>query len=128
MKRILIAEDDKKIRAALGIRLKAAGYEVITTADGSEGYKVAVHDRPDLILMDILLPSGTGFSVAERLRDAGLSEIPIIFITASKKAEYWAMAQEAGAVGFFEKPFDSEKLMAAIARALRFRQLTNQKS
>jgi len=128
MKRILIAEDDKKIGTALGIRLKAAGYEVITTADGSEGYKVAVHDRPDLILMDILLPSGTGFSVAERLRAAGLSEIPIIFITASKKTEYWQMAQEAGAVGFFEKPFDSEKLMAAISRALQSSQLTNQKS
>jgi DNA-binding response OmpR family regulator len=119
MKRILVAEDDKKISAALDIRLTAAGYEVWIASDGSKGLKLAIQGRPDLILMDIWMPNEMGFAVAERLKREGLSRIPIIFITASKKAEFWKMAQEVGAVGFFEKPFDVKKLLTAIALVLK---------
>jgi two-component system OmpR family response regulator len=69
---------------------------------------------PDLILLDIMMPVGMGFSVAERLRDLGLAEIPIIFITASKRAGLRKTAQQLGAAGFFEKPYDAEELLAAI--------------
>jgi len=84
MKKILIMEDDKKIAAALAIRLEAAGYEVLTSPDGFGGLKIVLGDRPDLLLMDIWMPVGTGFSVAQRLRTLGLTDIPVIFITASK--------------------------------------------
>jgi DNA-binding response OmpR family regulator len=125
-KKILIAEDDKKIGAALSIRLKAAGYEVQLAVDGSEGLKLAIQERPDLILMDIWMPNRMGFSVAERLKRVGLSEIPIIFMTASKKPEFWRMAQEVGADGFFEKPFDTKKLLVAISLALQPRHSTKE--
>jgi CheY-like chemotaxis protein len=70
--------------------------------------------KPDLILLDIMMPVGMGFSVAERLKDLGLSEIPIIFITASKRAGLRKMAERLGAAGFFEKPYDADELVAAI--------------
>ena len=67
MKKILIMEDDTKIAAALAIRLSAAGYDVLTASDGLEGIHMAMNDRPDLLLMDIWMPVGLGFSVAQRL-------------------------------------------------------------
>ena len=118
MKKILIMEDDKKIAAALAIRLEAAGYEVLTSPDGFGGLKIVLGDRPDLLLMDIWMPIGTGFSVAQRLRTLGLTDIPVIFITASKLKGLRESAKELGAVAFFEKPYDPEQLLAAISRAL----------
>lgn len=118
MKRILVLEDDKRIAAALEIRLRDAGYEVTTASDGLKGLTMAMRIKPDLIISDIWLPSAVGFLVAERLKSLGLGEIPIIFITASKKEELWRLAQEVGAAAFFEKPYDPEKLLRAISRAL----------
>ena len=121
MKKILIAEDDEKIAAALEIRLKAAGYEVKTVADGLRSYLRAHTWTPDLILMDIYMPIGSGLDVAGELKDAGLADIPIIFITASKQKKLRERAEELNAAGFFEKPFDTEKLLAAITRTLQSR-------
>ena len=118
MKKILIMEDDRKIAAALAIRLEAAGYEVLTAPDGFGGLKLALDDRPDLILTDIWMPVGTGFSVAQRLRSLGLADIPIIYITASKLKGLRESAKELGAVAFLENPYDPERLMDAVSRAL----------
>lgn len=114
MKKILVIEDDAKIAAALRVRLTATGYEVITAGDGFTGLKMTMTHTPDLILLDIMMPVGMGFSVAERLRDLGLGEIPIIFITASKRTGLRKTAQQLGAAGFFEKPYDADELLAAI--------------
>src|SRR6266496_4438824 len=119
MKKILIMEDDTKIAAALAIRLSAAGYDVLTASDGLEGMHLALKDRPDLLLMDVWMPVGLGFSVAQRLKEMGLVDIPIIFITASKLKGLKEAAQRSGAVAFFEKPYDPEKLLAAVAQALQ---------
>ena len=118
MKKILIMEDDTKIAAALAIRLRAAGYEVLAAPDGYQGLKLALQDRPDLILMDVWMPVGMGFSVSQRLQELGLAEVPVIFITASKVKGLKEAAQRMGAVGFFEKPYDPAKLLATIAQAL----------
>ena len=117
-KKILVIEDDSKIAAALSVRLTAAGYEVVIANDGFTGLKMSMTHNPKLILLDIMMPVGMGFSVAERLKDLGLGEIPIIFITASKRAGLRKMAQRLGAAGFFEKPYDAEELMAAISLIL----------
>ena len=79
---------------------------------------MALDDRPDLILTDIWMPVGTGFSVAQRLRSLGLADIPIIYITASKLKGLRESAKELGAVAFLEKPYDPERLMDAVSRAL----------
>jgi DNA-binding response OmpR family regulator len=121
MKRILVVEDDKKIAAALWIRLKAAGYDVVTASDGLKGLSAAVRTKPDLVLLDLWMPGAIGFLVAERLKNLGLAEVPVIFMTASKKEDLWKIAQEIGAAAFFEKPYDPEKLLAAISRILERR-------
>src|SRR6185503_14486233 len=99
MKRILIIEDDKRITAALQIRLAACGFTVLTAHDGFAGLKLALAERPDLILMDIMMPVGMGFSVAERLKATEAASIPIIFITASKRTCLRRTAEKLGAVG-----------------------------
>ena len=118
MKKILIIEDDTKIAAALAIRLEAAGYAALTAPDGLAGLKLALESKPDLILMDIWMPVGIGFSVAQRLHSLGLQGVPIIFITASKVKGLRKTAERLGAVAFFEKPYDSEKLLAAVRQGL----------
>jgi DNA-binding response OmpR family regulator len=126
MKKILIAEDDKKISAALKIRLEAAGYEVQVFWDGFRSFIRTMTDQPDLILMDIFMPMGSGLSVAQALRRAGLDK-PIIFMTASRKKSLRLQAQELNAVGFFEKPFDTKRLLAAISQALQSEAATTKK-
>src|SRR5258707_7494884 len=116
--KILVMEDDSRIAAALALRLEAAGYDVLTTPDGFAGLKLAMDERPDLIVMDIWMPVGTGFSVAQRLQALGLDDIPVIFITASKAKGLRESAKGLGAVAFFEKPYDAGQLLEAIAVAL----------
>jgi CheY-like chemotaxis protein len=117
-RQILILEDDARIATALSVRLRAAGYDVLTAADGVRGLQLALEHRPDLIVMDIWMPVGLGFSVAQRLQSLGLGRIPIIVMTASKLEGLRAGAEAVGAVAFFEKPYDSEKLLKTIAQAL----------
>src|SRR5437879_4820490 len=117
-KKILVMEDDKRITTALAVRLEAAGYEVLTALDGFAGLKQALREKPDLLLMDIWMPVGTGLSVAQRLQSLGLDCIPKIFITASKLRGLRRAAGDLGAKGFFEKPYDPDELLQAIAQAL----------
>lgn len=118
-KRIMVIEDDKRITTALVIRLEAEGYEVMTALDGFAGLKEVLTERPDLLLMDIWMPVGTGFSVAQRLQSLGLDAIPKIFITASKLRGLRRAAALLGAFAFFEKPYDPDALLEAVARALK---------
>jgi DNA-binding NtrC family response regulator len=118
MKKILVVDDDKKIVAALEIRLKAAGYEVLTAPDGFEGLKLALRSRPNLIISDIWMPAGLGFSMAGRLQEWAPG-IPVIFITAGKEKGLEKAAKLVGAVAFFEKPYDPAKLLEAVANALK---------
>ncbi len=118
MKKILIVEDDLKIATALGIRLTAAGYDVLRAPDGYRGLQLALREHPDLIVMDIWMPVGIGFSVAQRLKRLSKTRIPVIFITASKLKGLRETVARLGAVAFFEKPYDSKELLATIAREL----------
>src|SRR5215468_1795747 len=105
MKRILIIEDDEKIAFALSVRLQAHGYPTWIARDGALGLGMAVRNRPDLVLMDISLPIGNGFAIAERIRSY-IPPTPIIFLTASKSPEFRERAQKLGAAAFFEKPYE----------------------
>jgi len=118
MKTILIIEDDARIAAALDVRLKAAGYRVLIAADGRHGILAAASQNPDLIISDIWMPKPIGFLGSERRRFLGLDHVPVIYITASKKEDLRQIAIEEGAVAFFEKPYDAQKLLAAVATAL----------
>jgi DNA-binding response OmpR family regulator len=118
MKNILIIEDDQKIALALTLRLKSAGYGATAAYDAATGVNAAVKNPPDLLLLDICLPIGTGFEVAENIRTLVRTPIPIIFITASKQPGFRQKANELGAAGYFEKPYEAEELLAAVQNAL----------
>jgi DNA-binding response OmpR family regulator len=119
MKSILIVEDDQKIAMALVVRLKANGYKASVAPDALAGASQARAIKPDLILLDISMPGGNGFQLAETfLRMPETNGTPIIFITASKNPELLQKVMELGAIGLFEKPFDVEKLLSSIERKL----------
>lgn len=118
MKRVLIIEDDRKIAMALSLRLKSAGYEATAACDVLTGVNAAVKTPPDLVLLDVCLPVGNGFSAAAEIRALVCTPIPIIFITASKQPAFRQKANELGAAGYFEKPYEAADLLAAIKSAL----------
>ncbi|MFO1476952.1 MAG: response regulator transcription factor [Verrucomicrobiota bacterium] len=121
MKKILIVEDDERIARALEVRIRNAGYETAVAVDGYTGVSVAIKTRPDLVLLDIHMPAGDGFKVAERLRANGGSRPPIIFITASRKPELFDRALAMGASGFIEKPYDPARVLALVENVLKLR-------
>ena len=118
MKKILIVEDDQKIAKGLAIRLKAAGYQTSLAFDALAGVAMALKDRPDLVILDISMPAGDGFLVADRIQSLIPSPTPIIFMTASRQAGFQERAEGLGAVGYFEKPYRAECVLTAIQRAL----------
>jgi CheY-like chemotaxis protein len=118
-KTILVVEAAPRIVEVLTVRLRAAGYRVLTAADAVLAGMLAPKHRPDLVLLDISMPGGNGLLVAERLQNGGTTAgIPVIFLTASRQPGLRANAMALGAVAFFEKPYDAHQLLAAIARAL----------
>lgn len=118
MKSILIIEDDRKIALALTLRINSAGYEASTAYDGPAGLDAAVKNPPDLVLLDICLPVGDGFALSERIQTLLPRPAPVIFITASKQPGFRQKANELGAAGYFEKPYEAGELLAAIQNAL----------
>ena len=118
MKKILIVEDDTDIVSILSLRLKQAGFEVFSALDGLSGVRLAVQTKPDLILMDIWMPVGIGFSVGERLKALDLGTIPVVYMTASKSKMLKKRARQMGAAAFLEKPYTFGQLMEIILRIL----------
>jgi DNA-binding response OmpR family regulator len=117
--KILVVEDDKNIALALTVRLKAAGYDVMTAPDAVLAVSMALKHRPDLVVLDILMPGGNGFLVAERIHDLeAMLGVPCIFITASRQPGLRDQARRLGAAGFFEKPYDAGELLATIRETL----------
>ena len=118
-KRILIVDDERDIVKALTIRLSRAGYEVVTAFDGAQGIFMALKEKPDLILLDIRMPAGNGFSVAEKLKEStDTVAVPVIFLTGSPERNSEEKAMALGARFYVKKPYDPEELLDAIERAL----------
>lgn len=118
-KKILIVDDERDIVKALTIRLGANGYDVVSAYDGAQGVFLAHKEKPDLILLDIRMPSGDGFSVAEKLKQVSrTSRIPVIFLTGSPEREAEEKALALGARFYIKKPYDPEELLDAVKRAL----------
>jgi DNA-binding response OmpR family regulator len=119
-KKILIVDDERDILKALMIRLQGAGYEVVTAFDGAQGIFMAHKEKPDLIILDIRMPAGDGFSVAEKLKHSSSTfSIPIIFLTGSPEKDSEEKAMALGARFYIKKPYDPEELLDAIKRGLK---------
>ncbi|HET7856360.1 MAG TPA: response regulator [Gaiellaceae bacterium] len=104
---MLVVDDEAAIRLVCRLNLDTAGFDTIEAADGEEALALARTEKPDLILLDIMLPSVNGFEVAEDLMSADdTREIPIVFITASSERVDEQRGYDVGGVGFVTKPFD----------------------
>jgi CheY-like chemotaxis protein len=119
MKTVLLIDDDNIFLLTIGVRLKSMGYTVCTAKDAASAITVVRKTSPDVIVLDVSLPAGDGFLVAERLQNLIASATtPIIFVTASEKAGLRERAMKLGAVAFLAKPFDALTLADAIESAL----------
>jgi DNA-binding response OmpR family regulator len=118
-KKILIVDDERDIVKALMIRLQSNGYDVIAAFDGAQGLFMANKEIPDLVILDIRMPAGDGFSVGGILRQSDRTHrIPIIFLTGSPETNAEERAMEVGARFYIKKPYDPEELLDAVKRAL----------
>ncbi len=118
-KAILIIEDDKALRETTTAFLEGEGFRVFGAGDGALGLKLAEKEKPDLILLDIMLPSKGGFEVCRTLRGKG-SPTPIIIVSGEKKEEIdKVLGLELGADDFVTKPFGLRELLARIHAVLR---------
>jgi CheY-like chemotaxis protein len=119
MKTVLLVDDDNTILLGTGVRLKGMGYSVYTAKDAVSAISAARKCEPDVVVLDISLPAGDGFLVAERLQNlVGSAATPIIFMTASDSPTLRERAMKLGAVGFLKKPFDATSLADTIESAL----------
>ena len=119
---ILIVDDEEDIRKVLGKRLETAGYRVIAAANGRAGIEMAAREKPDIIIMDVMMPEMNGFEATEVLRSKlETAVIPIIMLTAKQDKESELAGIKAGADDYLTKPFDKEKLLARIEMLLRRR-------
>jgi DNA-binding response OmpR family regulator len=118
MSRILIIEDELAMRTALADILEAEGYRVLAANDGEAGLARALAERPDLTLLDIMLPRLDGFAVCAELRRRGRDE-PILMLTAKGQIEDRVTGLDAGADDYLVKPFSTDELLARVRALLR---------
>jgi len=120
--KILIVEDNQENIDLLHFFLKPQGYELITVTDGEKALQSVIDDKPDIILLDIILPKLDGFQVCERLKkDEKTKYIPVIMITALKDMKDKLKALEMGADDFITKPFENVELLARVKSLLRIK-------
>ncbi len=116
-KKILIIEDEKPIVDILRFNLKKDGYSTMEAYDGEEGLDIALNSKPDLILLDVMLPKLDGFSVCKKLREK--ISTPILMLTAKEEEVDKVLGLELGADDYITKPFSVRELMARIRANLR---------
>jgi CheY-like chemotaxis protein len=118
-KTILVIDDDLDIQRLLAVTLRAAGYETVFAGDGVSAIAEARKHRPDLIVLDLGLPAGDGYTVLERLqRMPALAFVPVIAVTARDPSTNKERVLSAGAVDYVQKPFERDEIVAAVQRAL----------
>lgn len=118
METILVVEDDPSIQRGLELNLQVEGYSVLTASDGDEGLKKALEHRPDVLLLDVMLPKLSGFDVCRQVRKQGLT-MPIIMLTAKTQEIDKIMGLELGADDYVTKPFSVAEVVARVNAAVR---------
>ena len=114
---VLIIEDEKLIIVWTQMVLEAAGFRVESAINGEEGISKALELRPDLILLDIMMPGIDGWETLTRLkRDSDTSEIPVIIFTAREHARGHQKSAEMGAADYFRKPFEPDELIGLVEK------------
>ena len=117
-KRVLIVEDEKKIVDIIRFNLEREGYEVLEAYDGEAGLARAREEKPDLILLDVMMPKMMGFDVCRALRAEG-DNVPVIMLTAREEEEDKVLGLEHGADDYITKPFSMRELVARVRANIR---------
>lgn len=116
--KILIVEDEEGLRLTLSDRLENEGYVVSCAIDGNEALTAAERERPDLMILDVMLPGKNGFDVCRDLRQRG-NHIPILMLTARREVVDRVVGLKLGADDYLTKPFDMMELLARVEALLR---------
>jgi DNA-binding response OmpR family regulator len=116
--RVLIVEDDRAILRGLKDNLVAESYEVLTAADGEAGYQLIREQKPDLVILDLMLPRMSGYEVCRRLRQEG-DTTPILMLTARGEETDRVLGLELGADDYVTKPFSVRELLARVKAIVR---------
>jgi DNA-binding response OmpR family regulator len=118
VKRILIVEDDLAILRGLKDNLEYESYEVLTAVDGEQGYGLLKEKRPDLVILDLMLPKMSGFELCRKIRAEGLTT-PILMLTARGEEKDRVAGLDLGADDYVTKPFSVPELLARVRALLR---------
>jgi DNA-binding response OmpR family regulator len=122
MARILLAEDEQQIGDMVAFKLANSGHQVVRVVDGEAALAAAGRDRPDVIILDVMMPLVDGFAVLGRLRaNPDLRTIPVIMLTARGEERDVMSGLQAGAADYIVKPFSLKELLARVEVALRRR-------
>jgi DNA-binding response OmpR family regulator len=118
--KIMVVDDDPDLRQALSLRLRANNFDTVNVCDGYSAIAMAQKEHPHLIILDLGLPAGDGFSVLKNLQDyPALAVIPVIVLTARDPEGNEKRTLESGAIAFFQKPADNEELLGVIRASLQ---------
>jgi DNA-binding response OmpR family regulator len=115
---VLIVDDEPNIVTSLEFLMKRNGYETLVARDGDEALRAVEAFRPDLLLLDVMLPRRDGFEVCQRLRADGWTELKIIMLTAKGREAEIAKGMDVGADSYVTKPFSTRELVDHVARIL----------
>jgi len=116
--RLLVVDDEATILELLSGSLRLAGFEVMTAASGAEAVRAAASGRPDLVLLDVMMPDGDGFEALRRIRSGG-GEVPVIFLTARDEVPDRVEGFAVGADDYVTKPFSLDELLGRIRAVLK---------
>ena len=118
-KRIVLAEDEPQIARLVEFKLKKEGYQIVWKENGEEALKAIKADRPDLILLDVMMPVMDGYEVLRRVKeDENLKSIPVVMLTARAQERDVVKGIDLGAEDYITKPFHPAELLARVKRIL----------
>ena len=117
---ILVVEDDRSLREGLAMNFRLRGYRVLTASDGDEGLRAAFDERPDLIVLDLMLPGADGLEILSELRGREVA-VPVLILSARDRLQDKVRGLEIGADDYLTKPFQLPELLARVEAMLRRR-------
>jgi CheY-like chemotaxis protein len=116
---VLVADDEEDIKVVLRMFLEAVGYEVVTAFDGLDALEQIKSTKPDVVLMDIMMPVIDGIEVVRQMKATpGIRDIPVVMLTAAAQSDMVERAIQAGAADYIVKPFEPETVQRAIEKVL----------
>lgn len=120
MASILIVDDEPEIRFLTRLMLEKAGHSVIEAADGDEGLRILENDKPDLILLDVMMPGLKGWEICKKIKaDRETRDIPVVMFTVRTSKESKERSRKCGAEAHIDKPFDRKELLNVVNGLLK---------